>query len=720
MGHMGLYEWDENALPCYHYTAGCPTKAADRKGRDAALPEDPCCILGNYRITAFAHASGRIEFLTGERGWARLNHTAPNTGWNQAVLNGQVLAGNEPCRMETKFGVGYAQYRARVGELNVQRRVSVMPSDAVNQGIPALLFCIEAENNSAAAQPFRYSEQILANYCMLSAQESDGYGAPAAVYTAELEADEAEQIAGAQFRFSPRRLLPTPHTRQENFPYDCFPPLFFIKAEEGGTVAAEQGGEETFLCCNAERTLLPGEKFRLRFVVGLSFAGKQDALHSAHTLLSGDSAVCWKKRLPDFSGEAEEVLRWEMLWNAYVLHAMATYHSYFGETTIPQGSVYAYRLGQNASMRDHLQHCLAAVCFDPKLAKSCLRFVLQHECRDGRILRQDVGFGYENKDIYFESDPQIYLMMAVAEYLRVTKDYAFLQEQVRFYPVENRQTATVLDALVRAFAWLRDVVGIGRHGLVMMRNSDWSDSFFHPYSPNIYALAAESHMNTAMVLAVFPKLIEQLECAAKTDTLRRLIEELKEYRAAVYRAFARDMDGRVYAPRCYIGFDDDPALRFGEDRLCLEAQIWLLQVEDYPAERRQRLWQAVYEKVVRPEKLGARTRERPLWSKEGSGEDGGIWFSHQGPLLLGVAGLDKVAARKMLKNLTFRHFAECYPHYWVGHWTAADSVESSLSSREGLYHAWCPDAFQPYCAHLHAWMLYSYYRLYKEEENHEM
>lgn len=310
-----------------------------------------------------------------------------------------------------------------------------------------------------------------------------------------------------------------------------------------------------------------------------------------------------------------------------------------------------------------------------------------------------------------ESDPQLYLFMAVGEYLRITHNYSFLKEEIVLYPREQGQRVTVLEALGRAFVWLRDVVRRGANGLILMRNSDWSDSFFHPYSPNIYNGSAESHLNTAMALAVLPRLAEEIGKSGEHTALAQdLMDELTAYRAQLYMAFMKDMKGRVYAPRCYLGEE----LRFGEDNLCLEPQPWILLMEDFPEERKRALYAAIREKVLATEKLGARTRERPLWNGSGSGEDGGIWFAHQGPLLMGIASFDRTEARKLLRRLTFRHTAWCYPEYWLGQWTAADSVESTLSEREGLYHFWTEHAFQAFCAHSHAWKLYCYYRLFRE------
>lgn len=193
------------------------------------------------------------------------------------------------------------------------------------------------------------------------------------------------------------------------------------------------------------------------------------------------------------------------------MEASAKYSDYYKETFIPQGTVYSYHYGDNISNRDHLQAALPACYSNPELAKSCIRYVIKHSEVDGEIKRGNSGYGYTPPSIYKESDEQLYFFNTLSEYLLITKDYKFLNEKVTCYPAEDGKSDTVLHLLKKYFIYLRDEIGIGPHGLVKMLNSDWSDSFFHEYSPNRYSWSAESHLNSVMVLAVFPKLIEVLK-----------------------------------------------------------------------------------------------------------------------------------------------------------------------------------------------------------------
>ena len=91
-----------------------------------------------------------------------------------------------------------------------------------------------------------------------------------------------------------------------------------------------------------------------------------------------------------------------------------------------------------------------------------------------------------------------------------------------------------------------------------------------------------------------------------------------------------------------------------------------------------------------------------------------MWYAHQGVLLWALSRFAPEEGKALLRRLTFHHFAESYPDYWVGQWTAPDSFESALSRREGLYSAWVDHPFIPFCAHAHAWMLMGYQALAPE------
>ena len=131
----------------------------------------------------FAHVSGRYELISGERGWARLNHCGKNSGFNQATL--RVASVNAPdcvaeCELvgvpsepsyltEETFGVGFARYNyvCPMG-LQVTRELSVQPSAKLHQGNASFLLTVTMENTGEEPLTITYREMVLANYRMMS------------------------------------------------------------------------------------------------------------------------------------------------------------------------------------------------------------------------------------------------------------------------------------------------------------------------------------------------------------------------------------------------------------------------------------------------------------------------------------------------------------------------------------------------------------------------
>ena len=745
---IGHWEWDENGLPAYEYTGDFPFRAVDKTGADSGMPEDPCFILGNSRMTLFAHVSGELELISGQRGWERLNFEGKNRGKNRTeIAVGEV--GKKPervytlqegkensiLRIQQRYGIGYAMYLYETDEnIEIRKVISVQPSSKIQEGNSSFLCEVTIRNMGNEDRHIYWSDGIAVSCRMMNFQDEKE---PAVRYENRLEEDENGGYAEARIRAEAARLLLLPHGKEEQFPQDLYPPRIYIQVfpqeKEKLSACAARRDDGDWLTAEAEFVIHPKESRTFRYATGFTFddaadAGKElaeDMVRRAEEKPGkGAYETLWKECMPEtLKKEPDEILRCEMLWNLYVLKCMATYHEYFQETFIPQGSVYAYHLGQNTSNRDHLQHCLGVLDTQPELAKACIRFAMKHMLPGGEIKRQDIGFGYCDPGSYMESDPQLYLFMAVGEYLKRTGDLAFLEERVEYYPRELKRSDTVLRFLIQSFTYLRDTVELGRDGLIRMLNSDWSDSFFHPFSPNIYSQFAQSHMNTAMALAVFPPLTNALRAYAEktgSEEAAALAGAMEAYRSQLKESFLKDMEGRTFAPRCYIGEHGEENLKFGMTALRLEPQPFLLQMEDYPEERKRKLWQEIRSRVLDMEKIGARTREKPLWKEdEGVGEDGGIWFSHQGQLLAGLASFNVQEGWTLLRRLTFHNYAERYPDYWVGRWTMPDSLESSLSHREGLYHFWVSEAFQPFCAHIHAWMLYGYFRLREKEKGSE-
>lgn len=734
---IGNWQIDKAKMPCFEYTGNLPFEAVNKSGNKVKLPEDPWFILGNYRMNLFTHVSGEYELMSGQRGWGRVNMgEKPNSGKNNASLTiknlkkSYSLTGIKSLAADSKsckrfFGCGYADYQYKTSEFECNRVLSVKPSSTPFNGIPAFSITVVIKNRTNKTLDLSYSEGITANYQCTDEQRKPDVEKK--VKYAHLARENVGETLGiVDIKASSDDPLQF-NSREEMSMLDGFPPSVFLAITSGSgkinTIKLLKGIE---LDGNFDFKLKPGESKVLRLVTGFSFDPTTENISHiiAEMNLPSQSSKTfiedWKKQLPLFPEEQDPVLKREMTWNAYVLEAMAKYSEYYGETKIPQGTVYDYDWGMHASARDNLQHALPAVYYNPALAKSTLRYLMKRTTPWGEIRLIEVGNGYSNASSYFTSDQQLFFFQLLAEYLRVTKDFAFLQEDVQFFPAHNMPNVKVLNVIDQMFSFLRDEIGTGQHGLVRLMNSDWNDAVFYlvnaPYNKSLYT--GESHMNSAMTVTIFDNLIPLLNQFANNQAWSsykgkcdNLSGSMQIFRQKVYTAFMKELGDRKFSKRMYYVGES-----YGDDNMFLEPQGYLLQFSDLSIERKKSLYNEMKTRVYEGEKLGAREQQEPQFVDDafdpGSRENGGFWYALNGPVVIGIASFDKPEALKLLKMMTFDNLSRNFPQYWSSYWSAADNIESSLIPMEGLPdQTWIYSDQPVFCAHPHAWPLYCYYRI---------
>ena len=134
-------------------------------------------------------------------------------------------------------------------------------------------------------------------------------------------------------------------------------------------------------------------------------------------------------------------------------------------------------------------------------------------------------------------------------------------------------------------------------------------------------------------------------------------------------------------------------------------------IPEIPVERKRALFAEIQTRLIKGEALGPKQIEKStdkLGTRAGSRENGGFWYALSGPVILGLAGLDRDAASELLRKQTFGNYARQFPQYWTGQWSASDSLDAAALPTEGL------SQNIVYCAHAHAWPLYCYLRLRTE------
>ena len=360
----------------------------------------------------------------------------------------------------------------------------------VNEGIPALVVNVRVTNSGPAPVKVDYTESVLAHF-VAAIDRSKSEEAKLVTYTNRTTIDEAHALLQADI-FAVAKDPSIFRSREFACKYDGFPPslLLHVVGAEGihpRLQTANLAPGKDRLSAEVQLELQPGESLEFNFIIGLAPDAKADSILALGNSLTptpdGEHFRAeWKQRLPDLSKETDPIFRREMVWDAYALEAMTTYSEYYHETYVPLGTAYDYELDMTAAPRDHLQCAMALAYTDPALAKSCLRFVLKKMTSQGEIKYTDYGFGKTSCVAWNPSDQQLYLFMAVAEYLRITGDMDFLLEETEYLPTDANYRGTTLDKLDRAFIYLRDEVGTGPHGLIRLMNSYWSDMLYSDHS----------------------------------------------------------------------------------------------------------------------------------------------------------------------------------------------------------------------------------------------
>lgn len=724
---LGAWIDDDHGLPAYHYTGPLRFPTSPLYDKAPMLPDDPFFLLGNYRLTLFAHASGALQLLTGERAWGRMNQgDARFSGACQATIEidgaKHALIGiDEPAAIAAakRFGVGFARYDYSLNpSLSITRRISVQPSAKPGAGTSAFLVEVFLRNTGAQPLKLRYLEAIAPRYQPIFAEwDQDQH---AVLYTPEPPAGDGKALT-VRFTAQPGHRMTFPPSGQMSR-LEQFPPALFVSSADTNTLPISSGGTiGSWLGALWGGSLQPEESRRLAFVIGYS-RDSGSAIHALAAQLAPPSGPdpnligsafgeAWRNKIPAFTSESDPILRREMRWNTAVLEQMATWREYYDETIIPQGTVYDYTWGMVGSMRDQAQHALPLCHTNPALARSTLRFIFKRMLPDGNILLNDGGFGWSPSGAQQTSDQQLYLFLLLAEYLRVTRDLSILTDTIGYYPLENSGHDTGLAHVRQAFLFLRDRVGIGPHGIILRWNSDWNDMFgwwpsAHPY--NTTFTVSESHMNSAMAIVVLADLAAALEAAQLPNTAE-FIAALGEYRAQLSEAFLRDLGDRAFPRRAWAWYNEP----LGEKEMWLEPQGFALLNPEFPADRKRRLYAELERRLLSGEAIGPRQIETPVvrpGTPQGSRENGGFWYALNGPVILGVASFDPAAAEDLLRRMTFANYAQKFPNYWTGQWSASDSLDSALLKTNGL------SSGIPWCAHAHAWPLYCWLRL-RESSN---
>jgi hypothetical protein len=735
-GDFGCWLTDRFGRPAYLYTAAPGEGAAFTRRDGPAGADDHWHQVGNFRVTASAHADGRVRLFDGTRGgkWV-----SPFSEYRITTRDGQALPTGG---RRLVFGAGYVQSSEAVGELRTERTVFAPFGDA-----PALVVEHRLQNLGATSQDVEVVETWDATMEQLTvaltygstpaladgardrfmtafeqAATRDEDGRAVRVHTHRGAGFEpADPAAPAEGDDHPGTLAlasldgPVSAAAVVKAPCeaDCTPrklatkggattrfgpPPNGLSAWDGAPMGPLPARPGVFAPTLARRVALPPDsEVTLRFAVAYTDTPAMDAalesLRAAPPTLA-DTVAAWAEVGPEVrfpaGDETAQALARELAWHGPYLLGAANYDAFYGVHAIDQGSAYGYLQGLRGAARDNLINAVAALPLAPWLAAEQIRYILGATHPDKtRISYGTSGFGELQDAVVHRkpSDLDLWLLWAIVEYVQATRDFEFLDRAVELHreTAEPGPSRTVAERLETSLDWLEIEIGYGEHGLLRVGSGDWSDGISF-LAPDRVAFEAngESVFNSAFAAYVFPRIAGLLD--GRNDALaaryRTAGEALRTAVAAQFqgRWFTRAWDGG--SPALPIAADDGT----DEARLSLEHHVWLL-IGDVPTpEQRASVIEALATRLGNRSPLGTALMYPPIdnmFLHPGWDVNGGVWAAMNGLLVWGLSRTDPAAAwRELEANSMLRH-AETHPDLWYGIWSGPDAYNAAYTDRPG-------------------------------------
>lgn len=421
-------------------------------------------------------------------------------------------------------------------------------------------------------------------------------------------------------------------------------------------------------------------------------------------------------RLPSASCSSAPAVEHEMPWHVALLTGGACVDEVLGGHTLDQGSAYSFDLGFNGAARDPLQHALPLVYSEPDLALSVLRNTCTWAGPDGALSYALDAVKRPIRDWFEPSDQALWSLWLAAEYGAATGDLTAFQEPTPFHPIYAAQPVPLVQHLIGQFRHFVDVVGIGAHGHVRIRNADWNDSALELAGIDRVDMQdkGESVLNSAMAAWVLPRfagLLRRIDAASHAA----LADEADSLAAHWRDLVADEWNGRWYR-RAH-----GPGAVVGDDDLWLEVQPWAILCGAADDARSVGLLDTIDALLRRDSPLGARLRGPlpiavPKGREPGEGSAGGTWFSISMTLAWAARSLRRDLAWDELRRMTLTSHTSAYPAIWEGTISGPDSYNTPESPRPGHTWAWPRrgigmQSFPVNNLHAHSQVVFTYLRL---------
>ncbi|OHB53329.1 MAG: hypothetical protein A2Y12_19960 [Planctomycetes bacterium GWF2_42_9] len=419
-------------------------------------------------------------------------------------------------------------------------------------------------------------------------------------------------------------------------------------------------GEEIEICCRVGYGLKVDDNKNLH---------SQDNIHNA-----------WKLLLERVQIKAPQSwMQHEAKWCMGQLLSFLSYDSYLEEYFIAIG-------GYGSCGFPVREACETAICLAywyPDLAKSSLRWVAKTQLINGDIPKNHNFTNYRDISSYeFESDNEIWFILGCCEYVAITGDTGIFLEEIKYWDL--KAISSMWKHIKKAFYWIRDNIGVGRNGLILIRDGDWND-----YLSLIGAGGrGESVMNSEMACRAFSLLEKYAVELNEYDFAKEVKEFCDGLQTAVQKCFDKAWFVRGYTDQ---GF----AVGFKEDRLFLNAQTWaVLGRCGTDMQRQQSIVSAVQKCGT---SIGLMLMSKPYSSPppedisfcplpSGDGENAGIWpqTAHWAVWALAEQGMTDLAIEQW-EAMSLHNHAKLFPDVPFGIFNSPDCFSSKFAGdRHGL------------------------------------
>jgi len=625
-----------------------------------------------------------------------------------------------------RFGVGYVETRTEEAQLVVTRRTFAVP------GTRALVTEVTIENTSGRTRSLGLVELDDINFHQLPAELATS-DLLAASITRDI--DRRRRKLAAQLRHHARydatsriasiatESIAAPVGPDDSAPVDHYPETLWlatlddeapdavwladhelwddldreppVRAAEAGDAAdrtLELPGENQpgVLAMRVAVTVPPHATVTRRFAFGV-VPYDRDPIEAAAAVRAlqpaGHAAAdAWRDRLvwAAFPGQPSAgALQRELVWSSYAIQALATYDAYHQARLIGQGGSYKFIHGIDGAIGDYALFAEAMLPIDPALAADtlALSFATQRApglSDAGRYPYATTGVGDYTDVVRYDLRSDAYFLMpsVVGRYVALTRDRAFLDREVSYWPRAMGRRGTVLDHLQRTQEFADTTLGFGAHGLVAMGTNDYADGVLQTASEPATPTGASSTFNAWLLVGGF-ELASQI-VAPRDATLAARYEALRIDQLARLEQFAWTGD------RYHRGFVDS-GNPLGAENLYLEPQVLPILANAVTPERRGLLLDLVDRVMDTP--IGPMTVV-PIAPGGSTGDIdepqvGGVWPVASSWLTEAYARHDPARGwSSLVRNTLFAH-AEAFPSLWYGVWSGPDSYYGPDAERPG-------------------------------------